>query len=383
MRRLLLLLLAGCAAGAPPRATGLDAAQEALQNGDLAKAEALLAGAADAESALLKARILLLRNRVREAVDLLRPHAPLQRPEVKSYEHFQLQNRLYSEFALACVRADDAAGAARAYAVLGEHVMAKKYAAVGRQVPYLTPAGWDEARADLLATEPLPLVQIEVNDRAGLFIVDTGQGELFLDRDFAREAGVNAVGIQAGGFAKSFDDGGFAERVKLGRLTVRNVPVQLGRLSPVGGVKAEGAIGLLFLLHFDFTIDYRRTRLVLRPAGQAPPAQGLAALVASDRHLILPATLNGSTPTWAALSSAVSGVTLSASPALAHAGLGEVRELAVGPLRIAPKGAPDARSFPQGLESVAGLPVPFVLGNSALQGRSFRLEPRSMRALIE
>jgi len=61
---------------------------------------------------------------------------------------------------------------------------------------------------------------------------------------------------------------------------------------------------------------------------------------------------------------------------------GEVRELEVGPIRLA-RPRLDTRAFPPGLDVACGFPVGFVLGREALKGRSLRLDPRAMRLWID
>src|SRR5262249_50742552 len=84
LNSLFAILVVGC--GGPSRggASGdLDAALDACARGDLAAAEALVKDARDPGSVRLRARILMMRNRNREAIELL---APLLQEKVKSYE---------------------------------------------------------------------------------------------------------------------------------------------------------------------------------------------------------------------------------------------------------------------------------------------------------
>ncbi len=377
-RALLFLLLAACGGGAPNRApAGAGPGDEALlafERGDFDRAEALLAPSKEPEAALLRARIRLLRNRNREAADLLVPLTPPARL-ARTMEDVQFLGQVYSKLALARVRLDDFASAADLYKLLQDAVLHAKYKAMARSIPYLPPDGWSEARIDLLAVDPLPLVQMDVNDTQGLFIVDTGLAEIALDWDFAKAAGVSAPAFQSSVLTKSFTEG-FAGSVTLGTLRVRNVPVQIGTFPGIAGVRASGAIGLAFLMHFDFTLDFRRSRLVLRKAGG--PASGLPAILTDDWHLLLPATVNGKS-TYVSPCTGLAGVTVSVPPD--PTGAETPCDLAAGPLRIAlPK--PDVRNFPVGLNGF-GFPVGAVVGQEALKNRSLRLEPRSMKLLLE
>jgi hypothetical protein len=376
-RAALLVLLAACGGGPAARSRGgpADEALAAFGEGDLDRAEALLAPSKEPEAALHRARIRLLRNRNREAVELLLPLTPPRRP-VRTMEDVQFLGQVYQKLALAYVRLDEFGAAAEIYKLLQDSVLHVKYKAMAASIPYLPPKEWNEARIDLLAVDPLPLVQMDVNETQGLFIVDTGLAEIALDWDFAKTARVNAPAFKSGALTKSFTEG-FADAVTIGTLRVRNVPVQIGTFPPIAGVRASGAIGLAFLLHFDFTLDLKRSRLVLRKAGGA--LQGLSALLTDDWRLLVPGTVNGGA-SHVSPSSALVGVTAAVPPAMADAD-GVVREITAGPLRLGPLKA-DPRNFPLGLDGF-GFPVGAVLGHAALKGRSLRLEPRSMKLQIE
>ena len=57
-------------------------------------------------------------------------------------------------------------------------------------------------------------------------------------------------------------------------------------------------------------------------------------------------------------------------------------ELAAGAIRLAQPPF-DTATFPVGLDGGFGFPAGFMLAQNALRGHSIRLEPRSMRMLIE
>jgi hypothetical protein len=281
---------------------------------------------------------------------------------------------------------DDYATASTWSARVGDPVLARKYEVLAKAVGYLVDRDWEEAIVDLVSMNPLPLVQGSINGLRGIFLLDTGLGEILLDREYAKRAGVSVIGLQAGGTV----DEGVVTSVGLGRLNVRNVPVQLGRLATHSVVRVDGAIGLGFLMHFDFTIDYRRSRLVLRkPGGSADvPRASVPAILGGDRHLLVAgkATLAGreGTPvqTFAGVSTALSGVTIALSETFAQANPGEVREVSAGSLRLT-RPAVNRNAFPLGLDGSFGLPVGFVLGHQAFASRVLRLEPRSMRLSID
>lgn len=367
-----LLLAAGCGpSGRASTSTGAaDAALDATARGDLDGAEALLKDARDPDSLRLRARLLMMRNRNREAVDLL---APLLSEKVKDYEEVERRHRVLPDLALAYVRLDDFQNAASIARTMGDAVLARKYQALARTVAYSSNLGAEELSVELYITDPLPVVAGTVGGVRALFVVDTLLDEVVLDRDLARRAGV--VGI--GG-----DDEAVLSEMSVGKLTVKNVPVHLGTAMKIGDLKPEGAIGLQFLMHYDFTLDYRRSKLVFRRAGGAAPATGQPALIAGDRYLLLNGLMNGKDRTFVGVGSSLKGVTLAVSDLHADAAGGGPVEFSAGGLRLT-KPALDAKAFPAGLDGSFGVPVGFVLGHAALRGRTLRLEPRSMKVSLD
>jgi hypothetical protein len=371
-------LFAACEAGRPSEDRGGEGAIEgaiaALGRGDVDGAEALLRPSRTPEASLLRARLLLLRNRNREVVDLL---LPIIQEKAQTVHEAERKIEACGHLAAAYVRLDDFAGASRTYALLQDSILAKKYETLARKVGFVTNLGQEEVRIELESSDPLPHVSMGVNGRVGLFLVDTALDEIVLDRDFAARARVNAIGIRTDAFQASFDEA-IVEEVTLGRLTVTNLPVHLGRLAPHSKVRADGAIGLSFLMHFDFTLDLRRARLSLRRPGSA--LAGAPALLAGDRYLLSPASVNGGTGLYAGLATALD-VLVAGAPSLGSA-VDEVREVGVGSFRLS-RPPLDQSAFPAGLDSSFGVPVAFVLGHGALRDRAIRLEPRSMRIVID
>jgi hypothetical protein len=369
-RLLLILLLAGCGGGSSRRndaaePTAADAALDASAKGDVDAAEALLRDAKDPDSVRLRARFLMMRNRNREAVDLL---TALKSQKVTDFEGAERWQRLLPDLALAYVRLDDFLNASLAAKSMGDAVLVRKYQALSRTVAYSSNLGENEVSVEFFVTDPLPMVSVTVNGQRALFVVDTLLDEVVLDREFARRAGVQPIGGA---------DEAVLPELTLGRLTVKNVPIHLGQAMQIGTLKPEGAIGLQFLMHYDFTLDYRRSRMVLRRAGGT--LAGQPAVIAGDRYLLLGGLLNGKDRTFIGLGSSLKGVTLAVSDLFAG---NEVRDLSTGALKLT-KPALDPKAFPAGLDGSFGVPVGFVLGHAALRTHSVRLEPRSMKVLID
>ena len=384
MSRILLVLtaaacFAGCGgsskASAGPSLRGMDGALDAFQRGNYEEADALLSRDASLEAAFLRGRLLLLRNRNLEAARVL---APLDR-KAKKFSEFDLIGQAHLFLARAHLRSDDYLKASKYFALSGDRVLARKYQVLASAVGYLTDSRWKESRVSLLATDPVPVVRMTVNGLAARFIVDTGMDEILLDRTFASRVKAKGFGVRVRGYQRNYDEA-IVDEIRLGSLRVRNVPVQIGRLTPIAAVKAAGAIGLGFLMRFDFTLDFKRGRLVLRRPQEK--FTGQTALLGGDNYLLVPGKLNGSIQTHVAVHTGLAGVTVAASENFLQVLGQELSELQVGPLRLVNPPV-DVPSFPTGLEASYAVPVGFVLGPAALRGRSIRLDPRTMTFRLE
>jgi hypothetical protein len=363
-------LVAGCggerrAETPASTASPAEAALDASARGDIDGAEVLLRGATDPDAVRLRARFLLMKNRNREALDALNTLRPLK---MKDYEEVERWRNVQPDMITAHVRLDDFLAASQIARALGDKVLQRKYETLGRGVAYSSNIGTDELPVELYVTDPLPIVAGSVNGIRCLFVIDTLLDEVVLDRDFARKAGVLPVGVS---------DEAVLPEISIGRLSVKNVPAHLGRAMELGQLRPEGAIGLQFLMHYDFTLDYRRSRLVFRRAGGT--LAGQPAYVAGDRYLLLGGQINAGDRTFVGVGTSLKGVTLAVSEGVAGA---ELRELTAGPLKLL-KPAVEPKAFPAGLDGSFGVPVGCILGHAALRTRTLRLEPRSMKIVIE
>ncbi|HEX7896636.1 MAG TPA: aspartyl protease family protein [Planctomycetota bacterium] len=367
----LVLALAGC--GGTSTSSPPGDADAALARGDLAAAEAALRGTSDPEARWTRARLLLMMNRAAEAADILSPLIA----KVKSVDAAFLVQRMLTDLAAARARLDDFQGAAQAWAKLGDPVLAKKCDLLSRGPAYRIDAGWTDSILELKAVDPLPLIAARVNGREGLFVVDTGGGEIVLDRAFAKRAGVTPIGTPGGGAAEE----AIVDEIAMGRLTVRTVPAQIGEVASRASLKPDGAIGLAFLLHFDVTIDFNLRKLFLKRPGETPSKASVPAYVAGDRYLLVPGKANGAHATLTGIHTGLAGVTAAPSEQF-FASRGEAfRDVTAGPLNVVkPPLSPAA--FPLGLDGSFGFPVGVVLGPAAFRGRSIRIEPKSMRVEI-
>jgi predicted aspartyl protease len=124
-----------------------------------------------------------------------------------------------------------------------------------------------------VVTDPLPIVEVRVNDGAPVnFFIDTGGPGILLDSTYAKELGLRALARDTGFFGGGKSGAtayGIVDSISIGDIAVRKVPATLmdvRRFSqPVfGGRRVDGIIGSGFLYHFLATVDYPRSTLTLR-----------------------------------------------------------------------------------------------------------------------
>ena len=123
-----------------------------------------------------------------------------------------------------------------------------------------------------LGTDRRPYIQIKVNGRDALFVIDTGAGFTVIAKDSARRLGISE--IARGGKSQGIGgDGkfpivyGLINSLQLSDVKVRMVPCFI---RPFHGVndrplneRADGYIGLSVLSRFIAELDYQKGRLVL------------------------------------------------------------------------------------------------------------------------
>jgi hypothetical protein len=121
-------------------------------------------------------------------------------------------------------------------------------------------------------SDVLPVVKVRVNDGEEVtFFIETGNSEVALDTDFAREIGAQLFGAVQGTFSGGEHtevQNGRTDSITVGDWTVKNLPIivlPLRQVSEGLGVKRiDGCIGTNLLYHFLATLDYRNGELVLR-----------------------------------------------------------------------------------------------------------------------
>jgi predicted aspartyl protease len=156
-----------------------------------------------------------------------------------------------------------------------------------------------------IVTDPLPMVRARIDGHDATLIIDTGATAIALSADAAKRFGIATQAVGQGTFA-----GGKHAEVSAGRidrfdvqgLSVGNIAADiLPGAMQIEGHAVDGAIGTTFLRHFLSTIDYKRARLVLRPASasaafEASAANGGASVVpmwlAGDHFIFARARVN-------------------------------------------------------------------------------------------
>jgi hypothetical protein len=128
--------------------------------------------------------------------------------------------------------------------VRGNNLLADKLDSFGDLPPNQIVMKEDVTTVPFVITDPLPVINVRVNDRDASFFIDTGAHEIYLDEEFARSAGVETLeGIGTGTFA-----GGKTAPIKQGKLNVlaiggaqiRNVPVLIKfRNQPIVGITSR------------------------------------------------------------------------------------------------------------------------------------------------
>jgi len=124
------------------------------------------------------------------------------------------------------------------------------------------------------------VVQVEVDGtRLERFVVDTGACCTILTEEAARQAGVVRSDGSTGavmGFTSFAARAGFVHELKIGALTVRNVPVIVGSPHDFGAAGVHGALGVNLMHRVRLTLDYANEKATVARAGQPLPEAATA-----------------------------------------------------------------------------------------------------------
>jgi membrane protease YdiL (CAAX protease family)/predicted aspartyl protease len=209
-------------------------------------------------------------------------------------------------------RRDEFQNAAPLFRCIGRKVMADKLGSFKNASPYRLEEKKEVATLKFVMTDPLPVVQVRVNDSKPVyFFIDTGGGEVFLDSKFAEEVGAVRFGSESAPFAggKATYQHGKVDTLALGDFTVNTVPVNImdvRRFSQTvfGGTRVDGIIGTVLLYHFISTLDYPKGQLILRRKTEQnlslieheTDQQSVPFWMANDHFMVTWGTVNNSQP---------------------------------------------------------------------------------------
>jgi predicted aspartyl protease len=198
-------------------------------------------------------------------------------------------------------RRDDFQKAVPLLRAAGRQAKAKKLASFQDLTPYRIEGLRLCTSLKFVKTDPLPLVRVRVNGGKEVnFLIDSGGGEVTVDRALAQEIGLKPLETERATFAggKTADiHHGRIDSLTLGDWVVHNVPVMLmntRRLSgPIFGGKerVDGVLGTVLLYHFLSTLDHPNGELILRR--KAPGNLGQSGAVLSGSPTLIPFWMAG------------------------------------------------------------------------------------------
>ena len=220
------------------------------------------------ENFLRLGNIALLNNKLEQAKEFLTPALELKPDDETT---LKLLSQVY-------YRQDKFDKAAPFFRKMGDAVIAKKLESFNGLVPYQTDKNWSASEIRFIHTDPLPLIHVKVNDQEANFIIDTGASEIYLDTEFAKQAGAQDFGSTVetyGGGKQAVTGHGKIDKLIFGDLTIKNIPVHILSTqkfsAAANGLKVDGIIGTVLFYHFLSTIDYPNGKLLLLRKTSEPP----------------------------------------------------------------------------------------------------------------
>ena len=139
-----------------------------------------------------------------------------------------------------------------------------------------------EMTNDITQPGALPVVEIDVNGRTVSLILDTGGDRLYLDKDIYASLGLVTLANRQARYAYTGgqmveEPLGVAETVKMGDVTLANVPV-IGATWKALGQTSDGVFTTQILKQFLSTMDYANRRITLRERTPEAHAEVMATL---------------------------------------------------------------------------------------------------------
>jgi hypothetical protein len=123
----------------------------------------------------------------------------------------------------------------------------------------------------------LPLMKLEINGHTVEFILDTGGSRLYIDEAVAAEVGIRKISKRKARYAYTggelVDEPlGVADTVKMGGVTLKNVPVVVAKWKAMGAT-SDGVVTTLMLKQFLSTVDYDNKEITLRERSETGKKQ--------------------------------------------------------------------------------------------------------------
>lgn len=186
----------------------------------------------------------------------------------------------------------------------GRVALLEALAVEGAYTQAAAPAGTIEL--PWVRAHPVPLVRAKLNGQSVLLAISTGVGDLLLDAPTARRCRVRTFPAEAPTYWSGTRVAGrmaLVQTLELGGLRLQHVPaaaISLRKYSLNVNPQSEtigGVIGFGLLRRFTPTLDWKRQRLELAPAGAAPAAGAEARRVPiriwGESHVTVEGTIGG------------------------------------------------------------------------------------------
>lgn len=204
-------------------------------------------------------------------------------------------------------RARRFAEAAKCYARLGQHEVARHLQGFGEREPCAIVSSAPECTLEFLSREPLPRVRVRIDGaEEALFVFDTGSWDTVLDAKLARR-----IGLARGWTGQVIGATGAPAQVEycrlpglsLGGLDVADVPVQVmdldaalpGFFEPHG---VDGVLGLGVLSRFGMVLDMPAGELRLSRRAPALGAEAIDCWLGSGRQLLAWGSIGAQSCLW-------------------------------------------------------------------------------------
>ncbi|UCC30282.1 MAG: aspartyl protease family protein, partial [Phycisphaerales bacterium] len=141
---------------------------------------------------------------------------------------------------------------------------------------------------DFTPAGALPEMKLEINGHPVQFILDTGGDRLYIDEDVAKKVGIRHIAKRQSRYAYTKGDYvdeplGVADSVKMGEVTLKNVPVIVAKWKAMG-ITSDGVVTTQMLKQFLSTVDYENKRMTFRERSDSGLRQLLGSFGGEKPH---------------------------------------------------------------------------------------------------